>query len=140
MSYLLVLYREFGYNVIAKDIAIRPPTTTVSDDFLNSNPPEVFDWIVTNPPFAGKVQFLIKALNLGRPFAMLLPLLTLSSNGLEDMSIDNRLHVLMVKPTPKFLNKGVWKHPTDCAWFIGNFDFNSLRNDESNITMSYVRA
>lgn len=71
---------------------------------------------------------------------MLLPLLTLSSNGLEDMSIDNRLHVLMVKPTPKFLNKGVWKHTTDCAWFIGNFDFNSLRNDESNITMSYVRA
>ena len=64
--------REFGFNVI--------PT----DDFFNK---EMLDWdcIVTNPPFSLKDEFLKRCYELGKPFALLMPLTALEGITRQEM-------------------------------------------------------
>jgi len=45
------------------------------DGLFNTPPP--FDVLVTNPPYSKKSQFLQRAVKLGKPWAMLLPVTTL---------------------------------------------------------------
>ncbi len=45
-------------------------------DFLKEEPLDGFDCIITNPPYSLKQQFLERCYNLGKPFALLLPLTT----------------------------------------------------------------
>lgn len=56
---------ERGYMVIATDILI-------GRDFLTSEPPICFDWIITNPPFSQAEAFIRRAHSYRKPFAMLL--------------------------------------------------------------------
>ncbi len=67
-----------GYQVVKSDIK-------TGQDFLTWTPEEDWDCIITNPPFSLKNEFLSKCYELGRPFALLLPL-----NGLE--SKDRQRH------------------------------------------------
>ena len=41
-------------------------------DFLTTEPPICFDWIITNPPFSLSEAFIRKAYGYRKPFAMLL--------------------------------------------------------------------
>jgi hypothetical protein len=54
-----------GYKVCASD---------KERDFLLAMDSEQFDCIITNPPYSLKDQFLAKCYELGKPFALLLPL------------------------------------------------------------------
>lgn len=69
-------------------------------DFLKRKP-DVFDCIITNPPFSLKQEFLQRAYELGKPFAFLLPLTTFetakrqelfSKYGLEVIFFDRRIN------------------------------------------------
>lgn len=57
-----------GYKVLGTDILS-------GDDFLTWEP-ESYDCIITNPPYSLKQQFLQRCYELGKPFALLLPLTT----------------------------------------------------------------
>ena len=63
ISKILALY---GYNVIETDIV-------TGQDFMDYEPTEQYDMIITNPPFSDKTRFLKRAYSLGKPFLMLLP-------------------------------------------------------------------
>lgn len=85
--------RGGGYDVVDTDIL-------AGFDFL-THKPEVFDCIVTNPPFKYKQQFLERAYHLEVPFAFLLPLTTFETAkrqrlfdkyGLEVIFFDKRIN------------------------------------------------
>lgn len=54
-----------GYMVIGTDILS-------GRDFLTTEPPICFDWIITNPPFSLSEAFIRRAFSYKKPFAMLL--------------------------------------------------------------------
>ena len=87
-------------------------------DFLNWQP-ERFDCIITNPPFSLKQKFLERCYELGKPFALLLPLTTFetekrqklfSKYGLEVIFFDKRINF----ETPSGRGSGSW---FASAWF-----------------------
>jgi hypothetical protein len=60
-----------GHKVISTDIQ------QTGRDFLRWKPRQHFDCIVTNPPYARMTAFLERCYELGKPFALLLPLFAL---------------------------------------------------------------
>lgn len=64
-----------GYTVVSTDITMGPEY-----DFLTYVPPEEYNVIVTNPPFQGKREILQRLYSLNKPFAVLMPTMTLDSN------------------------------------------------------------
>lgn len=75
---------ENEYGCFATDIMYDP-----AFDFFKFNPTlsrwADFDWryIVTNPPWSLKIEWTIRCLELGRPFALLMPLTFLEAKGSE---------------------------------------------------------
>jgi len=59
--------RSEGFEVYESDIE-----TGSGTDFLTYNPPFIYDAVVTNPPFAIDYKFVERAMNLGKPWAMLM--------------------------------------------------------------------
>jgi hypothetical protein len=91
---------------------------TIETDILNgydflSWQPDVFDCIITNPPYSLKQQFLERAYSLGKPFALPLPLTTLETAkrqnlmktyGVELILFDKRINF----ETPSGSGEGSW--------------------------------
>ena len=69
--------RRNGFSVTATDIL-------TGRDFLSWGPKQ-FDCIVTNPPFRYKQLFLERCYDLGKPFALLLPLTTFETRKRQDL-------------------------------------------------------
>ena len=100
-----------GFNVIATDIL-------QGVDFL-TYAPDKFDCIITNPPFSIKQEFLKRCYELGKPFALLLPLTTFETlkrqrlfkkYGLQVIFFDKRINF----ETPSGNGSGSW---FATAWF-----------------------
>ena len=74
---------------------------------------EPFDCIVTNPPFSLKDRFLERCYDLGKPFALLLPLTALE--GKDRQSFYKKYGIQLIVPdsrinfyTPDGKNSGSW--------------------------------
>ncbi len=102
---------EKGYNTFGTDILNKK-------DFLKWKP-DKFDCIITNPPYSLKQQFLKRCYELGKPFALLLPLTTFETKkrqtlfknyGLEVIFLPNRVNF----ETPSGKGTGSW---FATAWF-----------------------
>lgn len=92
-----------GHVVIATDI------DTGHDMFTYAPPPEDYDIIVTNPPFQGKRRVLERLYELGKPFVVLMPTMTLDSNPARQLlKIDPTWGILM---PPKSINYIPADHP-----------------------------
>jgi len=94
-GYLTDALRDNGYTVIGSDIV-------TGEDFLTWQP-SAYDCIITNPPYSTKYKFLYRCYELGRPFALLLPLTTLETQkrqalfnryGVELIVFSNRIHFI----------------------------------------------
>lgn len=97
-----------GNKVIASHI-------NEGQDFFNYEPEE-YDCIITNPPYSIKTQFLKRAYELNKPFALLLPLTALegiergrmfAEYGIEVLVFDRRINFIANK-------KNVW---FNTSWF-----------------------
>lgn len=108
--------RERGWKVTGSDIIS-------GQDFLNWQP-ENFDCIITNPPYSIKQQFLQRCYELGKPFALLLPLTTFETKkrqelfkkyGLEVVFFDKRINF----ETPTGKGSGSW---FATAWFTNGLN------------------
>lgn len=66
-----------GFKVIESDILN-------GQDFFRWQP-ELFDCIVTNPPFSSKFEWLERCYQLQKPFALLLPVETLGANKAQKL-------------------------------------------------------
>ena len=82
---------EGGYDVIRSSLS-------EGKDFFEYEPDE-WDIMISNPPFSKKVKILDRALKLGKPFALLLPLGTIQGQhtfpfmkqGIEVLAFDKRI-------------------------------------------------
>jgi hypothetical protein len=114
----------FGYNVIATDIL-------QGEDFLKWQPKR-YDCIITNPPYTIKEKFLERCYQLGKPFALLLPLTTfetakrqhlLKKYGVQVIFFDKRIEF----ETPNQKQKGS-KSWFATAWFTNWLDLPETLN------------
>jgi len=70
--------RNNGYTTLGTDILNNV-------DFLTDTTIRGYDCIITNPPFKYKQQFLERCYQLGKPFALLLPLTTFETKKRQDL-------------------------------------------------------
>ena len=85
--------------------------------------PDLWDVMVTNPPFSIKDQWIERCYELGKPFALLMPLTALEGqrrqslyreHGIEVILLNRRIHF----ETPSGRGSGSW-FPS--AWFCWKF-------------------
>ena len=91
-------FKRLGYNVISSDIIDGNDEII---DFLEQFPVEPFDCIITNPPFKYKQQFLERCYEIGKPFALLLPLTTFETEKRQKLFREKGLEVVFM---PKRIN------------------------------------
>jgi len=107
---LVNAFKKRGFKVIGTDILD-------GKDFLKWQP-DKFDCIVTNPPYSLRYQFIKRAYELGKPWAMLMTLTTLEGKrqelfrkyGIELLLLDKRINF----ETPSGKGSGAW---FPVAWF-----------------------
>lgn len=110
-------FKKHGYHVIRSHIK-------EGFDFFNYEPNE-WDIMVSNPPFSKKVNVLDRALKLGKPFALLLPLGTIQGQhtfpimkqGIEVLAFDKRV---------AFHTKGDMEHYTKGTAFATAYFCNNI--------------
>jgi hypothetical protein len=118
-GYLVKALEDEGYVVFGTDIIFNKVS-----DFLTTEPSDKAYIIITNPPFSLKNEFIARCYELGRPFALLLPLAALESKerqtqwkkGLQLILLDRRLHF----ETPNNIDKSNSWFAT--AWFTNGLN------------------
>jgi hypothetical protein len=113
---------EKGYNVLSTSIEKRLPTPEVLyGDFFQMKPVDRNYTIVTNPPYSIKYTWLERCFELGRPFALLLPIETIGTKKAQEMFKDRDIRIMFLNPRVDFLmSYSLWggagaQFPT--AWF-----------------------
>ena len=88
-------------------------------DFLSGNNKDIFDCIVTNPPYSIKDKFLERCYELSKPFALLMPLTALE--GKKRGALYQKYGIQLLIPnkrinfeTPSGKGSGAW---FQTAWF-----------------------
>lgn len=78
-----------------------------------------FDAIVTNPPYSLKNQFLQRAFEIGKPFAFLLPVTSLSSKRRAEIfsKYKNGIHLLILPSRVQFV-EGKTQNWFDSLWLM----------------------
>ena len=114
------LFRGKGFEIEERDLHFGANRA----DFTGKETkhPVFFDVMVFNPPFSKKVAFLEKALELGRPFAILLPFETYSLVGVSKLLKDVHVQAGVLVPAPFFCHEGKLKRYGPCAWFFINWE------------------
>lgn len=108
------MFREEGFNVIRSSLSD-------GKDFFQHEPNEPYDVIVSNPPFSKKDKVLRRLDELGKPFAILLPLNSLQGKsrfeifkkGIQVLVFDQRIGF----HTPKSMTAPVEGSPFASAYF-----------------------
>lgn len=113
--YLLDALRSKGYSVVGTDIL-----DYFSTDFLVDSPKFIFDCIVTNPPYGLKYLWIERCYELGKPFALLMPVETLGAKTAQVQFAKHGIQVIFMNQRVDFKmpNKGFTgsaQFPT--AWF-----------------------
>jgi hypothetical protein len=122
-----------GEGIMARALNDCGFAVTYSDILVGQNffeyEPEIWDCVVTNPPYSGKYDWLKRCYHLGKPFALLLPLETLGAKsgqvffkeyGLELIVLDRRINFKM--PDKGWNGSGA-QFPV--AWFTWGFEIGS---------------
>ena len=115
-GYLAKHLRKSGYSVIGTDIL-------TGEDFLAYQPHVPFDCIITNPPYSLKQQFLIRAYDLGKPFAFLLPLTTLETRARQNLFKRYGIEIILFD---KRINFHVPSGKESKSWFATAWFTNGL--------------
>lgn len=102
-----------GHTVIGTDVLS-------GFDFLSPlMPPPDFDIIVTNPPYSVKDAWLQRCFDLGKPFALLMPITAMGEQKRVKMYKKHGIQVLLPKGRTEFITPsgkvgGSWFY---AAWF-----------------------
>jgi hypothetical protein len=112
--------KEDGFEVIGTDVM-------QGFDFISPliPPPENFDCIFTNPPYSIKDEWLQRCYDIGKPFALLMPITALGEQ--ERVKMYNKYGVDVLLPparinfgTPSGEGSGSWFY---AAWFCKGIPF-----------------
>ena len=115
---------EKGFNVIGTDLYVDYGNEPFRN-FLDDTPSQSFNCIITNPPFKYKQQFLERCYELGKPFALLLPLTTFETAKRQKLFRDKGLEVIFFPyrinfETPNKVEKSSSWFAT--AWFTNGLN------------------
>ncbi|MEO0272612.1 MAG: tRNA (adenine-N(6)-)-methyltransferase [candidate division WOR-3 bacterium] len=111
---LLNYMRSLGYDAFGTDIEY---------DFLSS-PPMECDCIITNPPYSKKDAFLEKCYEIGKPFALLMPLTALEGKKRQRLYRKYGIGLIIPDRRIEFLSeKGRCWFAT--AWFVWGIEIPS---------------
>lgn len=87
-------------------------------DFFDCDTDDVYDGIITNPPYSKKDQFIEHCYSLEKPFALLLPVAAFQGQKRGRMFSEYGISALVLNRRLDFTGK---KAPTfGVAWFMGN--------------------
>lgn len=101
-------FRELGFKIEGSG----------DKDFFETTSEDVFDAVITNPPFSKKDRFLEHCYQIGKPFALLLPVTSFQGQKRGKMFIEKGISALVLNRRVDFTGK---KAPTfGVAWFMGN--------------------
>lgn len=93
---LITGFIERGYkNIIASDVK-------GGHDFMSWRPEQDFNCIVTNPPFSMKEQFMGRCYQLGKPWALLMPITTFDSNKRRQLMASRGIEIILPTRRIKF--------------------------------------
>jgi hypothetical protein len=107
---LVNAFMDFEFNVIATDIL-------TGQDFLKGKPKKPFDYIITNPPYNLKQEFLTRAYQLEVPFALLLPLTTFETRKRQALFDQFGVKVIFFDKRIKFETPTGRKGDDSSPWF-----------------------
>lgn len=102
-------FAEAGYNMIGSN----------GKDFFDCEPDDVHDGIITNPPYSIKDKFIEHCYDLGKPFALLLPVASFQGNKRGRMFMEHGMSTLVYNNRVDFTGKK--NPPFGVAWFIHGF-------------------
>ena len=91
--------KDNGLNVVGTDIK-------TGFDFVKDKQDFNFDLIITNPPYSLKNEFLKKAYEYGKPFALLLPLTALESKERQSLYEKYGIEILLLNKRINFETPG----------------------------------
>jgi len=85
--------------------------------------PEEWDIIVSNPPFTGKRKFFERALELGKPFALIMSNTWLNDAAPKQLFKNKQLQLMMFDKRMKFMNNGEAQNKItfSSSYFCWNF-------------------
>jgi len=125
--------RDGGHRVVVSD---KYYESEFSHDFLDLLlPDQDFDCIVTNPPYSLKQQFLERCVQIGTPFALLLPLTTLETKKRQALMERCNLDVLLL---PKRINFRTPSGEGSGSWFATAWFTYGLAGFDSPIARLYI--
>lgn len=102
-------FNNNGYKIIPSE----------GKDFFDCEPDDVYDGIITNPPYSIKDKFIEHCYALGKPFALLLPVTSFQGGKRGRMFIEHGMSTLVYNNRVDFTGKG---NPTfGNAWFMHGF-------------------
>ena len=106
-----------GFTVLESDILN-------GHDFLVDSPPDNWNVIITNPPYSLKDDFLKRCYDLGKPFALLLPLTSLEGRNRQRLFGDNGIEIIIMEHRVAFvIPSGKDSSPWFMtAWFTWGLD------------------
>ncbi|MGL5962316.1 MAG: hypothetical protein ACRCZ0_10265 [Cetobacterium sp.] len=99
-SNFVKLFEENGIKVISSHIS-------EGCDFFEYEPTEHWDCIISNPPFTNKRKYFERALQLGKPFALIMTNTWLNDSAPKQLFMEKDLQLLMFDKRMKFENSGV---------------------------------
>ena len=105
-----------GHNMISRDLF----TLEQHHDFLVDPLPPDTGFIVVHPPFTMKRAFLERCFDLGKPFALLVPLLSLGTEAIGELLHKNGCEIRIIVGIQHFYHENELKEGGYCAWIIGN--------------------
>lgn len=119
----LVIYDPFYCNGLAKhflnNIGYKNVIHNDEDFYTNWNRHE-FDVIISNPPYSCKVQVFKKLYEIDKPFAMLVPVSTITTNFLQNIFKYDLEKIGMIIPPKRihFIKNGVQSNRNwfDVVW------------------------
>lgn len=108
-SNITKIFKSKGYKIFETHI-------NNGIDFLKDKPKFHYDFIITNPPYKYKNEFLERCYNLKKPFALLLPLTSLGSVKRFELFAKHGVSLIVLNRRIDFTGKkNNWFY---VAWFI----------------------
>ena len=108
-----------SYKVIKTDKY--PQSEDVKEfDFLTDTPDFKYDFIMFNPPFCLKTEFLHKCIQLGKPFMFICPVNILETAKRSKLIHDNKLSIINLSNRVNYIGqtkRKIWHHS---VWLLAD--------------------
>jgi len=98
--------KEHGYSIVSSE----------GKDFFECGADDVYDGVITNPPYSKKDQFIEHCYRLGKPFALLLPVAAFQGKRRGKLFIEKGMSALVYNRRVDFTGEG--SPPFGVAWFM----------------------